>query len=449
MTPPRVARVNANFISPVSATNSYRLTVQFDSSMDPTVEPVVNFTSTGAVAPTVLQGGMWLTTTYPNDTYTTADIVLSVGMDGDVHTSVSGARDFAGNLMDPNPQLDVYTFSVNASAPNNPTLQIVTTACDSVTVAWPGYITPVDLAAYQLYVDTAPFSSVDGISYQRLLNATDTSAVISNLVPGQQYYVAVVAMDTVGNITSTVSSLPVLINEPVPPPVLPQVGGGGTATSAQIDWSGYGAANLCGFDGFAVYQQSSNFTSVGSLTPIAILGADEVSLTVQGLSRSQIYYFAVVGINASGQFDSNVTAVPWTDPFAGVISVDTVMGGGAETEVLVPQSLVIRNGATLTIEPGTTVRFATGSGLTIEDGKLIADGTAFEPVLLTSENDVTGGQPLPGQWAGVLISSGDTGSRLSEVRLHYGGGLEVSGSGPTVTAFTAMYTTARAGDEWR
>ncbi|MEM7001669.1 MAG: Ig-like domain-containing protein [Pseudomonadota bacterium] len=158
---------------------------------------------------------------------------------------------------------------------------------------------------------------------------------------------------------------------------------------------------------------------------------------VAGLDRSQIYYFAVVGVNAADEQDDTVTSVVWSDPFAGEITVDTTIGGGSETEVDVPQTLIVRNGATLTIEPGTVIRFAPGTGLIVEAGKVVADGTPFAPITLTSSNDVEGSAPAPGDWTGVLLGAGDTGSVLREVNIRFGEGLMVSGATPTVDALTS------------
>ncbi|MEM7004081.1 MAG: hypothetical protein AAF529_25075, partial [Pseudomonadota bacterium] len=434
---PGVARVSARYISPVSQANDYRLTIQFNSSMDVAQEPVVTFSTTGTVAPTVPAGGTWLTTLYPNDTYTTADIVLTEGMDGVIQASVAGAVDFAGNPQEVDPQLNVFTAEVNTAAPPALDLQLFASTCDSATVRWPTYVPPSDVSAYQVYLETLPFATVDGVSYQTVLNSSASQATLNNLEPGVQYYAAVVPEDVVGNISTNVTALPVLIDQPVPPPIVPVVGGGGDSTSALVNWASYDTSALCGFERFDVYQEDVEFSSVAGLTPIATFGPEVSSTVVAGLDRSQIYYFAVVGVNAADEQDDTVTSVVWSDPFAGEITVDTTIGGGSETEVDVPQTLIVRKGATLTIEPGTVIRFAPGTGLIVEAGKVVADGTPFAPITLTSSNDVEGSAPAPGDWTGVLLGAGDTGSVLREVNIRLGEGLMVSGATPTVDALTS------------
>ena len=156
------------------------------------------------------------------------------------------------------------------------------------------------------------------------------------------------------------------------------------------------------------------------------------------MTATKTYYFAVVGFNSANEFNDAVTTASWSDPYAGDITSNMTIGGGALKEVMISQTMVIKNNAVVTIAPGTTLYFAAGTGLVVETGKLTADGTALKPIVLTSENDKTGGTPSPGDWNGVTISSGDTGSLLRHVFIKYGYGLHLNGSSPAVDAFTAL-----------
>src|SRR3972149_7673439 len=105
---------------------------------------------------------------------------------------------------------------------------------------------------------------------------------------------------------------------------------------------------------------------------------------------------------------------------------------------MISQTMVIKNNAVVTIAPGTPLYFAAGTGLVVEAGRPTDNGTALKPIVLTSENDTLGGTPGPGDWNGVTISSGDTGSLLRHVFIKDGHGLAINGSSPTVDAFTAL-----------
>lgn len=61
----------------------------------------------------------------------------------------------------------------------------------------------------------------------------------------------------------------------------------------------------------------------------------------------------------------------------------------------------VKGGATLTIEPGVTIRVFKGkNALVITRGsKIMAEGTATEPIVLTSNE----ASPAPGDWGGIIM----------------------------------------------
>ncbi|NOY46220.1 MAG: hypothetical protein GXP50_12340, partial [Deltaproteobacteria bacterium] len=434
--PPRVAAVEANYLSPVNAVDTYRLTVRFDSAMDPAAEPVLTITGTGASAPAVPPGGTWSTTFHPNDTYTTPFIALSGGMDGEWTVAVSAARDHAGNPMEPAP--DAYRFTVDATAPPNPDVSVDSVGCDRAALSWGGYAPPADLAGFQLYVRTdGAFTTVDGRSFAKLLPASARSAELTSLGLEVPYEVAVAAFDRVGNVNTAVSSVGILIDEPVPPPVTVDVRAGADPDTAVVSWAGYDTTGLCGLAGFRVYRAETEFSSVAGMTPVADLPPDSRGYEATGLDRTRTYHFAVVAYNTSGEQDDAVSTGSWSDPYSGVITRNTAIGGGASSEIEIVQPLVVDGGAVLTIEPGTTLYFAPGAGLEVRNGRIVAEGTPFEPIVLTSGAARPGGTPQAGDWEGVVLGGGDTGSVLRNVFLEYGKGLQVRGASPTVEAFTA------------
>lgn len=88
---------------------------------------------------------------------------------------------------------------------------------------------------------------------------------------------------------------------------------------------------------------------------------------------------------------------------------------------LIEDSIRVEGNATLTIEAGVTMRFARNTELTVgysDSGKLIAQGTAAEPIVLTSAALT----PAGGDWSGINFYS-DTalGNQLSYVTLEYCG----------------------------
>jgi hypothetical protein len=67
---------------------------------------------------------------------------------------------------------------------------------------------------------------------------------------------------------------------------------------------------------------------------------------------------------------------------------------------LVPDTQVTVTGATLTIEPGTTIQGFPGSVLIIEkDGMLMAEGSEDAPIVMTSSQ----ASPVAGDWGGLVL----------------------------------------------
>ncbi|MHB8834610.1 MAG: NosD domain-containing protein [Candidatus Methylomirabilia bacterium] len=116
----------------------------------------------------------------------------------------------------------------------------------------------------------------------------------------------------------------------------------------------------------------------------------------------------------------------------GGIAADSVWRG----EVTVVGQVVVKKGATLTIEPGTTVRFAwsdedgngIGDGELAVEGSLLARGTRERPITFTSARE----QPAPKDWTFLIIST-SRGSLVERCVFEYGfTGLQVHLSSVTV-----------------
>lgn len=84
------------------------------------------------------------------------------------------------------------------------------------------------------------------------------------------------------------------------------------------------------------------------------------------------------------------------------ITADTTLT--ARNVYVIPRlkQLFVREGATLTIEPGTEIRGEQGSILVITRGaKIVAQGTQERPIVLTTAQPA--GQKTPGFWGGLLV----------------------------------------------
>lgn len=108
-------------------------------------------------------------------------------------------------------------------------------------------------------------------------------------------------------------------------------------------------------------------------------------------------------------------------------------------EVYVSRSTVVGPGATLTVLPGSDVRFPPGVGLRIE-GVLLSNGTGSEPVTFASSSPV----PSPGAWEGLTFEpSVAVDSRLQETRvLHATTAVRVLGGAPVFASVELRENTA-------
>ena len=124
----------------------------------------------------------------------------------------------------------------------------------------------------------------------------------------------------------------------------------------------------------------------------------------------------VINLSANGGYSTNLALTITTSPgityVHGTISTQTWTN---DRLYIVDNNAGVGAGQTLTIEPGTTVRFAGNYSFMIA-GTLIADGTALQPILFSSNQPV----PAAGNWG--LIRFLDT-----SVDAAYNSGGEYSG----------------------
>lgn len=432
---PLVTNVVANLPNPVPATTNFQLSFQFNRSMNTNAAPLVVLSNRQTtVQITIASGGAWSATRTSNDTYTIPPVTFATGADGTNDVFLSLAQDLNGGAV---ALTNVAAIIVDVTPPPLPLLTLTSSNSSSVTVSWTGYAAPADVSAFRAFLRATNFSSITGLPIVAGLSPTARSYTFYGLALDTTYYLTVVPVDIAGNRVDAVTPMAVFLPSAVPTPVTISV----TALdidSANVNWSGYNTASQFGFAGFALYYETNDFTSVAGLTPRRTLSSGSRSAQVDGLDRRLTYYFAVVGYNGTNGFNPSVTTAAWRDPYAGNITANLTIGGAGQT-VDVLQSMVVLNNAVLTIPAGTTLRFAPGTGLTIQQGRLNAIGTALDPIAFTSLNDTAGGTPAAGDWAGITLGAQAGASVLRHVFVEYGAGLTLDGCAPDVDAFTALY----------
>lgn len=434
---PVVVEASGNRPGVVPAGSSYKVTVRFDRSMDPAVQPVATLQGTSETpAPELTAAGSWSRGKLNNDTFTTPEMVFENGHDAVFELNLAEAKDPADREM---AAANVFTFTVDATPPTHPVLTISEKGPNSATVTWSDYVAPDDLAAFRIYRNETAFTSTEALAVLTGAGKSSRSYRFTNLELDTEYYVAVAAVDAASNVETTLESVLIRLESDLPPPVAVTLSNQGL-DGIQLDWSSYDRDGLTGLTGFRVFSSETAFSTVAGMTPIAELGKTVSKYEAQNLDRSREYYFAVVGYNRLGDFDPEVTSVRWADPLSGSIAGNVSVGGAGAPEIVVHHSITVESGGLLTIQPGTTLRFAAGTGIEIADGALIADGTPLAPIHFTSTKE-EGGTAAPGDWTGIRLGAGADNSVLRHVWVRYGDGIRVAGSTPDLKALRLVWNT--------
>ena len=162
------------------------------------------------------------------------------------------------------------------------------------------------------------------------------------------------------------------------------------------------------------YPSSSTCTSCPPLISVASDALDLGLLTSNTASNSLDHSFALAGtLTTTGSLAS--LPAGWT----------TILGWALQPR----NTLIVPTGVTLTIPAGRVLkgrRRATGGGLTVSGGTLVANGTAAAPVVFTSIHDPTPGgatdttsAPAAGDWPGITLSTSESSGKLTGTTLRF------------------------------
>ncbi len=212
--------------------------------------------------------------------------------------------------------------------------------------------------------------------------------------------------------------------EPLPTPVL---GASGQATSTTVVKITF--TSKAGDTGYNVERAEGTagaFAQVGTVTAPATPGS--VTFTDTGLKASTLYRYHIVTMKGSSVSSPSAEISVTTLAFgfaAAEINTDITANRTlyADTTYTLKGFIHVANGATLTVQPGTTVKgdFNTlGSCLMVLRGaKIQAVGTADAPIVFTSSR--TAGSRQAGDWGGLIIVGNAPSART--------GAVEIEGSG--------------------
>lgn len=160
-------------------------------------------------------------------------------------------------------------------------------------------------------------------------------------------------------------------------------------------------------------------------------------------------------LNSCTTGDDNEPTGPSTENLSGNLTSDLRLQNNG-TEYLLNGTLIVKSGATLTIDAGVTINAVAGGTdvyiLVERGGKIIADGTATNPIRFTSDAS----NPQAGDWGGLILNgnaplsrqSGTASNAATEVNTNiFFGGDNASDNSGILDYVILEYTGARIDDE--
>lgn len=192
-----------------------------------------------------------------------------------------------------------------------------------------------------------------------------------------------------------------------------------------------------------------------------ICTVNKTNIKMKKMKKLSVSILATVAILLSScsldNDDENQGIIPGTvtsQNLAGNLTTDLRLTSGIAHNLI--GALLVKDGATLTIDAGTRINALAGGTdvyiLVEKGGKIIADGTADNPIVFTSNAT----NPQPGDWGGIILNgkaplsrqAGSESNSAAEVNaaILYGGAISEDNSG-ILNYVKIEYTGARIDDE--
>ena len=267
--------------------------------------------------------------------------------------------------------------------------------------------------------------------------------------PDGRYSLRLVLHDNAGNVLNTLQRS-IVVNNTV-------VWHSGTITSNQ-EWS---ASQVHGLDGI-VYIASGVTLTIDPGAVVKALPGSEIVIESGGVlnaagTQAQPVIFTTfddssqggdtdynagqtlpspgewqgISVQTGGQYNSNsYTQILYTSAtLSGTLTASTTLLGSNVYQI--SGNLVVPSGITLTLMPGSIVKFDANAGIDVQSGaQLVANGTTAQPIYLTSikddsvggdtNNDGSATSPAAGDWGTILIDGAQ--ASMTHVNVLYGAG---------------------------
>jgi fibronectin type 3 domain-containing protein len=177
-----------------------------------------------------------------------------------------------------------------------------------------------------------------------------------------------------------------------------------SGSSVSVSWGAISDAS-----GYKVQRRAQGFTSFETVGN----GITSTSFTDSDLVPGTDYTYRVVAVNNAGSSPASSASTARTTAsgtasgnptiLSGTITSDTLLR--ADQFYLLSGAVFVGDGATLTIEPGTTIfgeNVTQGTLIVSQGGKIHANGRADAPIVMTS--DAFEGERDRAQWGGLIVN---------------------------------------------
>jgi fibronectin type 3 domain-containing protein len=174
-----------------------------------------------------------------------------------------------------------------------------------VTLSWPTYSEPLDLAYYRIYVASTDITDISALSAVGTVNRGTKIYTVSGLSAATSYYFAVEPIDGIGNSEKEVNSVSASPSDIVPPEEISNLKAtasytGVNANIVNLDWQ----ASIDSAQDLAdqvLYVDDGSGYDAGTL-----LGAAATSHQLGGLSDNQVYKFKIATRDSGGRESKGV-----------------------------------------------------------------------------------------------------------------------------------------------
>jgi parallel beta-helix repeat protein len=207
----------------------------------------------------------------------------------------------------------------------------------------------------------------------------------------------------------------------------------------------YGALSISTNGGVDIVTTQSEITLEGTCSPLrdVYVNGDPSRVEYPAVTTwrytSTLWARDNVFVITDG-LDSRTIAV-YKDIFHGGVLTENTTLTTSQLPYAITSDIVVPEGITLTIEPGVTLHFQADRTLRVEGGRLLAEGTATQPILFTRQGDA--------YWGGILFKQTQADNQIRHAVIEYTHeaipnprthGISAYGAWVTVADSTIRYT---------